>query len=65
MQTSPPAEPAGLKGNGSMAGARASFPAPMTEPIPLEEMAKGPLKSLNGTRDKFLANFDGANLTED
>ena len=36
----------------------------MTRPSPFEELEKSPLKSLNGTRDKFLANFDGANLTE-
>ena len=36
----------------------------MNQPIPFEELEEGHLKSLNGPRDKFLANFDSTNLTD-
>ena len=47
-----------------MVGARASSPSPMNQPIPFEELEEGHLKTLNGPRDKFLANFDSTNLTD-
>ena len=36
----------------------------MNQPIPFEELEEGHLKTLNGPRDKFLANFDSTNLTD-
>lgn len=50
-----------------MVEARAASSSTMIQqpPTPLEELEKSPLKSLNGTRDKFLADFDSANLTEE
>lgn len=48
--------------NESMAGA-SSKPTPMTQLISNGEQEKNTLESLNCTRNNFLANFDGSNMT--
>ena len=51
------------KMNDSMVGT--SKPTPITQLISNEEQEKSMLDSLNCTRNNFLANFDGSNMTQE